>query len=150
MHCMRQAIAQYGERDVARLMADPRIIRNGKKVAAVIANARAAVRLDATVDGGFVRWVYAHTPASPKERLLASGKEASNHMRTDLTTRAEDIAESDGVHPTAACAAFVAAAKAAGFTFVGPTTALSFMQACGVMNHHAAACWAFSDIEQRR
>ena len=67
-----------------------------------------------------------------------------------MKTKAEDLSESDGVHPTASCGAFVGAARGAGFAFVGPTTALSFFQAAGVTNHHAPDCWAFGDIERGR
>src|SRR3954453_21765139 len=39
-------IARYGEKDVARLMADPGIIRNRAKIEAAIKNARATLELE--------------------------------------------------------------------------------------------------------
>jgi DNA-3-methyladenine glycosylase I len=35
--------------------------------------------------------------------------------------------------------------KARGFRFVGPTTAYSTMQACGLVNDHLDGCWARDD-----
>jgi DNA-3-methyladenine glycosylase I len=43
-----ETVARYGEPDVARLMADPGIVRNRLKIEAAIANARVA--LDSGVD----------------------------------------------------------------------------------------------------
>ena len=37
-----------------------------------------------------------------------------------------------------------------GFRFVGPTTVLSAMQACGVVNDHRADCWVRQAVEAER
>jgi DNA-3-methyladenine glycosylase I len=37
-----------------------------------------------------------------------------------------------------------------GFRFVGPTTVLSAMQACGVVNDHVADCWVRQAVEADR
>ncbi len=54
-------VAAYGESDVARLMADPGIIRNRLKIEAAIANARTVQNLRAS-HGGFKGWLDAHHP----------------------------------------------------------------------------------------
>lgn len=54
-------VAAMGEADTARLLADPRIIRNRLKVAAVIDNARRVQALRAS-HGGFASWLDAHHP----------------------------------------------------------------------------------------
>ncbi|MDT8322013.1 MAG: DNA-3-methyladenine glycosylase I [Xanthomonadales bacterium] len=54
-------VADYGERDRARLLADARIIRNRLKVDAVIENARIIRGLRDT-HGGFAAWLSAHHP----------------------------------------------------------------------------------------
>jgi DNA-3-methyladenine glycosylase I len=54
-------IAAFGEADQARLLTDPRIIRNRLKVAAIIANARRVQALRAS-HGGFAFWLDAHDP----------------------------------------------------------------------------------------
>ena len=53
-------VAAYDEADLSRLMADSRIIRNERKIRAVIANARAAVELRA--DGGLPAAVWSVQP----------------------------------------------------------------------------------------
>lgn len=54
-------VAGYGEQDVARLLADPGIIRNRLKVAAAIHNAQVIQGLRAS-HGGFAQWLDAHHP----------------------------------------------------------------------------------------
>ena len=54
-------VAAYREPDVARLLADARIIRNRRKVAAVIDNAARVRELRAS-HGGFASWIDAHHP----------------------------------------------------------------------------------------
>ena len=54
-------VAAYGEADVARLLADPGIIRNRLKVAAIIENARRIQALRDS-DGGFAGWIAARHP----------------------------------------------------------------------------------------
>ena len=54
-------VAAYGEDDVARLLADPEIIRNRLKVRAAITNAQKILELQKT-HGGFKAWLDAHHP----------------------------------------------------------------------------------------
>jgi DNA-3-methyladenine glycosylase I len=54
-------IAAYGEADVARLLAEPRIIRNRLKVAAAIYNAQTVLRLQQEA-GSFHAWLDLHHP----------------------------------------------------------------------------------------
>ncbi len=55
-------VAAFGDADVARLLADPGIIRNRLKVAAAIHNAQVIRALRAS-HGGFAAWIGAHHPA---------------------------------------------------------------------------------------
>ncbi|MCI2238499.1 DNA-3-methyladenine glycosylase I [Paenibacillus sp. TRM 82003] len=116
-------VARYGDADVARLLADPGIIRNRLKVTAVVANARAALRLAETGPGlSELVWSFAPAPPGPAPASPA------------------DVPAS-----TPASAALAKALKAAGFRFVGPTTAYAAMQACGLVDDHLAACPARRD-----
>jgi len=54
-------VAAYGDADAARLLADPGIIRNRLKVAAIIENARRLKALRHT-HGDFAAWIAAHHP----------------------------------------------------------------------------------------
>jgi DNA-3-methyladenine glycosylase I len=59
-------VAAMGAADEARLLADPGIIRNRLKVAAVIENARRIKALRAS-HGGFAGWLDAHHPRAKAE-----------------------------------------------------------------------------------
>lgn len=59
-------VAAFGPEDVARLMADPGIIRNRLKIDAAIANASRIKDLRAS-HGGFAGWIAAHHPRSKGE-----------------------------------------------------------------------------------
>ncbi len=113
-----RVVAGFGNDDVARLLADERIVRNRAKVAATIANARALLTLwesGRTLDELF--WSFA--PTGTRARPVTWENVPS---RTDGST------------------ALARALKAAGFRFVGPTTAYAAMQACGLVDDHLAGC----------
>jgi DNA-3-methyladenine glycosylase I len=115
-------VAAYGDDDVARLLADQRIVRNRAKVEATIANARALVGLH-DEGGSLVDLVFSHAPGAderPPGRFRAfadmpSVTPASTALAKDLRKR--------------------------GFRFVGPTVAYSLMQAAGVVDDHLEGCW---------
>ncbi|WP_337059991.1 DNA-3-methyladenine glycosylase I [Kineococcus sp. G2] len=113
-----ELMARYGEADVARLLADPGTIRNRAKVTAVVANARAVLRL-AENGPGLSELVWSSAPAEPGPA---------------------PVSPADVPASTPASAALAKALKAAGFRFVGPTTAYATMQACGLVDDHLAAC----------
>jgi DNA-3-methyladenine glycosylase I len=113
-------IAAYGEDDVARLLADPGIVRNRAKVAATVSNARAWLALrDAGVDQ--VEHLWSFVGGEPKvnrfERLseLPAETVESKAMSRDLARR--------------------------GFRFVGPTICYAFMQAVGIVDDHTLSCF---------
>jgi DNA-3-methyladenine glycosylase I len=108
-------VAGFGDDDVARLMADAGIVRNRAKVLATIANARATVALDGSLDE--LLW-----PFAP-----AAGRAAPR-----------GTADVPAVTPEST--AMAKALKRNGFRFVGPTTAYALMQATGMVNDHLAGC----------
>ena len=115
-------VAAYGDDDVARLLADQRIVRNRAKVEASVANARAVVALHEQ-GGSLVDLVFSHAPGAderPPGRFRAfadmpSTTPSSSALAKDLRQR--------------------------GFRFVGPTVAYSLMQAGGVVDDHLEGCW---------
>jgi DNA-3-methyladenine glycosylase I len=114
-------VAGFGEAEVARLLADPGIVRSRAKVAAAIANARAMV---AMTDTSLDRLVWAHAP--PARPAPAS------------------LAELPASTPESA--ALAAELKRRGFRFVGPTTVYAMMQACGVVDDHLAGCFVRDEM----
>jgi DNA-3-methyladenine glycosylase I len=109
-------VAEFGEADVARLLADEGIVRNRAKVNAAIANARAARELD----GGLTELIWSHAPAE---------------QPCPRTTKEIPATSPESV-------ALAKALKKAGFVFVGPTTAYALMQACGLVDDHLVDCHA--------
>ena len=61
-----ERVAAYGEGDKKRLLADAGIIRNRRKVGAIIENAERVVGLRES-DGGFAAWIDSNHPSSKEE-----------------------------------------------------------------------------------
>jgi DNA-3-methyladenine glycosylase I len=113
-----ERIARYGAKDVARLMADPGIVRNRLKVEATIDNARAVLRLTQRTRLSTFLWNF------------LDGHPQINRHKSFKTVPAE----------TPASKAISKALKAEGFRFVGPTTVYAFMQSTGMVNDHLVTC----------
>lgn len=83
-------VARFDEEDVARLMADPAIIRNRLKVLAVIENAKRIQALRKS-HGGFADWLDAHHPRAKadwvklfKKTFLFTGGEITGEFLMSL------------------------------------------------------------------
>ena len=113
-----ERIAAYGDDDVARLLADPGIVRNRAKVAAFIGNARALLAMHEAGET-LSELVWSHRPARHRRPRRPDGLPAS----------------------TPAAEALSKALRARGFRFVGPTIVYAFMQATGIVDDHLAGCW---------
>jgi len=106
------AVADFGEDDVERLMQDTGIVRNRMKINATIQNARATVAL--RQDGGLVDLVWGFRPvATPRP-----------HEQSDVPT------------VSAESKALSRALRKKGFAFVGPTTMFALMEAVGIVDTH--------------
>ena len=116
-------VAAFDEADVARLMADPGIVRNRAKILATIGNARAIERLasEAGSLGAFV----APYGERPPRRLPSSARAGD----VPATTPASD--------------ALSAALRARGFRFVGSTVVYAFMQSIGLVDDHLPTCFRY-------
>ncbi|NEO84364.1 MAG: DNA-3-methyladenine glycosylase I [Spirulina sp. SIO3F2] len=120
-----EAIAQYDAVRIEQLMQDPGIVRNRRKIEAVVNNARLVPTL--LSEFGSLRTYfeqYCPEPASRPAPLDAavlqtlSQTPESKHLSKDLKRR--------------------------GWRFVGPTTLYAFMQSVGLVNDHVPGCWARS------
>lgn len=108
------AVAAFGPDDVERLLQDPGIIRNRRKIEATVSNAGAAVRLREDHEGGLPGLVWSFMP----DRSPAPATDAEVPSRS---------AESD---------ALAAELKRRGFTHLGPTTVYALMTAIGIVDVH--------------
>ncbi|HEU4424178.1 MAG TPA: DNA-3-methyladenine glycosylase I [Pilimelia sp.] len=110
-----EAVAGFDDGDVARLLADPGIVRNRSKIDAAIANARAALELPEGLAA--LLWSYAPAPRAARP----AGFRAVPAVTPESTAMAKEL-------------------KRRGFRFVGPTTAYALMQATGMVDDHVAGC----------
>lgn len=109
-------VAAYDDADVERLMAEPRIVRNRRKIEAAITNAQATVALRA--QGGLEAFLWSFRPATTPAPTDTTQME---------TTSAESLALSKAL-------------KKAGFAHVGPTTMYALMEAVGLVDDHLVGC----------
>lgn len=106
------AVARFGEDDVARLLADAGIVRNRRKVDATIGNARATVAL--REDGGLAELIWSFQPATTPAPAT----------HADIpTTSPESVALSRELNRR-------------GFAQLGPTTMFALMEAVGIVDTH--------------
>lgn len=120
-------IARYGDKDVARLLADAGIVRNRLKVAASIANARATLELyDHGGNLNDLLWQF------------VDGRPRINRWRT--------LSDIPAITPQAE--AMSKELKRRGFRFIGPTVMYSHMQATGMVNDHLTSCPRHAEVQR--
>ncbi len=120
-----QKVAAYTEADIQRLLADPGIVRNRRKIEAAIQNARGM--LDIIKDGGsFSAFLWHFVDNVPRQNAWTSLRE--------LPAATEQSA------------LMSKALKQRGFKFVGPTICYAFMQAVGMVNDHVVSCFRHAEI----
>lgn len=112
-------IARFGERDIARLLADPGIVRNRRKIEATITNAKALVALWKS-GGTLDELLWSHAPAQARPSRLRTWADVPTET-AESRALAQDL-------------------KARGFVFVGPVTMYALMQACGLVDCHFENC----------
>jgi DNA-3-methyladenine glycosylase I len=115
-----ERIAAYGPDDIARLMADPGIIRNRLKVEGTVKNAKAFLKVREE-DGSFADFVWSFTGGG-------------------VLDRPAPVAQGDIPATTPESDALSKALKKRGFTFVGSTIIYAFMQSAGMVNDHVVTC----------
>jgi len=114
-------IAEYGQQDIDRLLADAGIIRNRLKIKAAISNARAFLIIQEEF-GSFSDYFWAF---SDHHVIVQAAPDTFNDVpaETDLSQRiSSDL-------------------KQRGFKFVGPTIIYAFMQSVGMVNDHLSWCF---------
>ncbi len=124
-------VAEFGQRDVERLLGNPGIVRHRGKIQATIHNARRAREM-AEECGSLAAFFWQWEPA-----------ENSRPRRIDHPTVLK-------LGKTPESSALSIALKKQGWRFVGPTTAYAFMQAMGLVNDHIEGCCARATAEAAR
>jgi DNA-3-methyladenine glycosylase I len=129
-------VATYTDTDIKRIMNTDGMIKAERKIRAIIGNARAFQQVRAEF-GTFTDYLWGFTG---NQTVLYRGHEigyipASNRLSENIS---KDL-------------------KKRGFSFVGPVVIYSHLQACGIINDHAADCPrrqllidAYPTVEKRR
>ncbi len=121
-------IARYTADDVARLLANPGIIRNRAKILATINNAQCFLEIQKEF-GSFDKYIWQFVGGKTKRNKFKSLKEIpakspeSDAMSQDLRAR--------------------------GFQFVGSTICYAFMQSAGMVNDHITECFRYRQVNRR-
>ena len=120
-----ERVARYGEKEVARLMADAGIIRNRLKIRAAVENAHRFIEIRKEF-GTFDRYIWEFVAGKPIQNRLRALSELP--ARTPLSDRIS------------------ADLKARGFRFVGSTIVYAHMQATGMVNDHIVGCFRYREL----
>jgi DNA-3-methyladenine glycosylase I len=120
-----ERVARFGARDVERLLADSRIVRNRLKVESTVANAGRVLEV-AGEHGSFGAYLWhlvegtAVVGGRRGLRDIPAETPLSRQLSRDLKRR--------------------------GFRFVGPTVCYAFMQAAGLVNDHVTSCFRYREL----
>ncbi len=115
-------IARYQQRKIARLLADPGIVRNRLKIASTVQNARAFLKVQEQA-GTFDRYIWQFVDGRP---LTSAWKSL---QQVPARTPQSDVMSKD--------------LQKRGFNFVGSTICYAFMQAVGMVNDHVVDCFRY-------
>ena len=118
-------VAAYTAEDVARLLADPGIVRNRLKIASTIGNARGIVEIQREY-GTFAAFLWSFVAGQPRQNAWQSLAEIP-------ASTAESVLMSKAL-------------KKRGFNFVGPTICYAYMQSAGMVNDHLVGCYRHKEL----
>jgi len=120
-----EKVARFSEKKVAKLFADPGIVRNRLKVASAVSNARAFLEIQEE-KGSFSDYIWAFVDGTPIQNRWRSLSDIP--ATTPLAgTISNDL-------------------KKRGFRFVGPTIVYAHMQATGMVNDHVVGCFRHREV----
>jgi DNA-3-methyladenine glycosylase I len=119
------AVARLTDDDVARLLADPCIVRNRSKVESTVNNARRVLEVVEDV-GSLDAYLWSFVGGEPMTR----GWRVVSEIPAETT---ESRAMSKEL-------------KKRGFRFVGPTICYALMQAAGLVNDHVKSCFRYGEL----
>ena len=132
-----EKVARFGEKDIARLMADEGIVRARAKIEATIAGARIYNEMEKSGEG-FAEWVWGLVGGWPvQDSWDQTGwdrKGGEGRARIPASTELSERVSKE--------------LKKKGFKFVGPVIVYAWMQAAGMVNDHAMECFRRKAVER--
>jgi DNA-3-methyladenine glycosylase I len=117
------AVAAFGSKEIEALLNDPRVIRNRRKLEAIVRNAQATVAMRD------------HTPLPELVWSFRQKRGRAPRSYADMASLTDESKQ------------LAKELKREGFAFVGPTTVYSTMQAVGLVNDHLAGCFVRKEVE---
>lgn len=120
-----EAVADFGEADIERILQTDGMIKSRRKVEAVINNARCFLEI-VNERGSFDKYIWSY----PDNHTLIYRKhqEGDYEVRNELSDElSRDL-------------------KKRGFKYLGSITVFSHLQACGIINDHERECWMYNKI----
>jgi DNA-3-methyladenine glycosylase I len=123
-----EKIARWTQKDIGRLLADERIIRNKLKIESAIKNAQNYLALEES-GISFSDWLW----------NFVDGKPLVNKFKT--------MAEIPASTPLSETIS--KELKRRGFTFTGPVIIYAFLQAAGLVNDHLITCFRYREVMKK-
>ena len=114
-------VASFNTDTIEKILSNPKVIRNRKKIHAIIHNANIAIQIQKQ-HGSFSQFIWNHKPKKQNTPFSSPPKEAIQLTRS---------------------------LKQYEWKFIGETTCYAFMQAAGIINDHDLTCPIRTTIEQK-
>jgi DNA-3-methyladenine glycosylase I len=126
-----EAVARFGSRSVDRLLGDAGIVRHRGKIEATINNAKRCLELQEEF-GSLAAYVWPFEPdAKSRPKRVDHATLLALIKSLEATAMSKDL-------------------RKRGWSFVGPTTVYSFMEAMGLVNDHLEGCDVREEVEGER
>jgi len=122
-------VARFTDKKIAKLLANPGIVRNRLKMQSAVRNARAFLEVQKEF-GSFDAYVWPFVGGKPKVNRRRGMRDIP------AKTRESDALSKD--------------LKQHGFNFVGSTIIYAHMQAVGMVNDHVVSCFRYNTCARRR
>ena len=120
-----QIVAGFREEDIANLLANPKLIRNKRKLEAAVKNSCAFCAIQKKY-GSFDSWIWHFVEGHP---IINHWQDISE---IPVQTELSDLVSNE--------------MKKAGFAYVGSITIYSHLQAIGIINDHLISCFRHAEI----
>jgi DNA-3-methyladenine glycosylase I len=125
-----ERVARFGEKDMARLLADETIIRSRAKIQSAISGARLWLEIMEKQPGGFRELIWKHVGGKPQ---------VNRFRRSDQIPAQTEMSQ-----------ALAKELKQRGFNFCGPVIVYAFAQAIGMVNDHLVTCFRHKAVARSK
>lgn len=120
-----ERVAAFGPGKIGKILENPGVVRNRRKIEAAVAGAQAFLRVQAEV-GSFTAFLWSFVGYRPVQNYFVRSTEIP--PLTPLSALLSKVL------------------RERGFRFVGPTICYAFMQAVGLVNDHTIDCFRHQEI----